>query len=87
MIIFPYIKSKFLSNSLLQNAQCQARMEVFGNPDENVQMINALVEEMQSLDHDVLVVEHNASEVYKMLEPLILSEEVSKHKTAGEKMK
>jgi hypothetical protein len=83
MLVSPYIKSKFLSDSLLQNAQCQARMEVFGNPDDNVQLISALVAEMRSRDHDVLVVEHNACEVYKMLEALILSEEVNKRKTSG----
>jgi len=87
MLISPYMESELLSDSLLQNAQCQERMEVFGNPDDNVMMINALVEEMKSHDHDVLVVEHNACEIYKMFVALILSEEINKCKTAGEKMK
>ena len=57
--------------------------EVFGNPDDNVQLISVLVAEMRSRDHDVLVVEQNDCEVYKMLEALILSEEVNKRKTSG----
>ena len=57
------------------------------DPDDNVQLINALVAEMRSRDHDVMVVEHNACEVYKMLEALVLSEEVNKCKTSGDKIK
>ena len=33
------------------------------------------------------MVEHNASEVYKILEMMILTEEISKHKSAGENLK
>ena len=86
-LISPYIKSKLLSDSLLQNAQCQTRMEIFGNPNDNVQLINTLVAEMRSHYYDVLVVEHNACEVYKMLEALVLLYEVRKRKTECEKVK
>jgi hypothetical protein len=87
IIISPFIKAKFLSDSLLQNAHCQAwLLKVFGNPDDNVQMVNALVAKMQSYNHDLVVVENNASEVYKMLEAMILTEEINKRKSAGEKI-
>jgi len=75
-----------LSSSLLQNARSQTRFHTFGNPDENVMYDHALVEEMKSRGHDILVVEKKSSQLYKMLEAMILAEEIYKRKSVGDKM-
>ena len=85
-LIAPYLKDKFVTTSLLQNARQLARLEVFGNPDDNVQMVKAFLLELKVRNHDVMIVEKSAHEVYKLLERIILTEEVEKRKSAGKKM-
>ena len=72
-ILAHYIKAKFLTRNLISNARCQAHLEVFGNPDDNVQFVHALVEEMKSRGHDVMLVQRNATEVTKMLENMVVT--------------
>jgi hypothetical protein len=72
-ILAHYIKAKFLSRNLIANARNQARLEVFGNPDDNVQLVTALVEEMKSRGHEVLLVLRSATEVTKMLEKMVVT--------------
>jgi hypothetical protein len=83
-ILAHYIKAKFLSRNLIANAKNQARLEVFGNPDDNVQFVHAVVEEMKSRVHDVLLVQRNATEVTKMLEKMVVTEESNKRKGVGD---
>jgi len=66
LLLAPYIKDKFLSASLLQNARTLNRRQIFGYPDDNVQFVHALVTEMQSRNHDVFLVTKNSTEVGKM---------------------
>jgi hypothetical protein len=85
-ILAHYIKAKFLSRNLIANARNQARLEVFGNPDDNVQFVHALVEEMKSRGHGVLLVQRNATEVTKILEKMVVTEERDKRKGVGDLM-
>jgi hypothetical protein len=85
LILAPYIKDKFLTASLLQNARTLTRLQVFGYPDDNVQFVHALVTEMQSRNHDVFLVTQNSTQVGKMLDEMILGEEIANRKTNGKK--
>ena len=46
-----YIKDKFLTNSLLQNAKNQAKIELFGLTHINVQYATALRDQMEAEGH------------------------------------
>ena len=59
----------------------------FCNLYDNVKFVHALVKEMQSRDHGVFLVEKNPTQVCKMLDAMILGEEITKRKSGGEKMK
>ncbi len=51
-----YVKDKFLTPSLLQNARTYARTEGFGDPAINVLFSNGLVEKMKEDGHHIVVV-------------------------------
>jgi hypothetical protein len=70
----------------LQNARTLTRLEIFGYPDDNVMFVNAFVTEMQSRHHDVYLVTKNSTEVGKMLDEMILGEQIALCKTQGKKM-
>ncbi len=46
-VISAYVKEKFITSSLLQNARTIARDEIFGNPATNVFFANSLVKKMK----------------------------------------
>ena len=45
-VISAYVKEKFITSSLLQNARTMARDEIFGDPAPEVYFANGLVEKM-----------------------------------------
>jgi hypothetical protein len=55
-LLADYVKDKFLTPSLLQNARTYARTEVFGDPAINVMFSNGLVEKMKEDGHHIVVV-------------------------------
>jgi hypothetical protein len=67
-----YIKGKFLTNSLLQNARENAKIQIFGLPHVNVQYATALCAEMEAQGHNVLLIEKDAWHVCLMLERIVL---------------
>jgi hypothetical protein len=81
-ILSDYIKVKFLSTSLLQNARTFARTEVFGDPGNNVLFLNGLVQKMKEGGQYVVVVIKERLEVMKMLERVVLSEETERKKSS-----
>jgi hypothetical protein len=85
LLLATYIKDKFLSASLLQNARTLTRLEIFGYPDDNVLFVHALVTEMQSRHHDVYLVTKNSTEVGNMLDEMILGEQIALWKRNGKK--
>ena len=86
IILTPYMKSKFMTNNLLQNARKLAKTKVFGDPNHNVQYAHALCAEMRTQGHDIIHVEKNAKEVRSVLEHLIVTDEAQKQKRNGVKM-
>ena len=67
-----------MSQNLIQNAWAQAKYEVLGNPEENLQFVTALVDEKLQCGHYVLLVQRNAAQVAKMLDRLVVAEESDK---------
>ena len=51
-----YVKEKFMTESLIQNARSFARDEIFGDPKQNVMFSNALVDKIEEGGHDVIMV-------------------------------
>ena len=67
-LLTDYVRPKFLTASLLQNARKLSRDEIFGDPSQNVYYIKGLVNKMEEAGHDVHLVLKNNIEVLKMLE-------------------
>jgi hypothetical protein len=82
-----YVKEKFMTISLIQNARSFARDEIFGDPLQNVMFANGLVDKIEEGGHDVVMVLKERLEVMKMLERVVLSDEMRKQKAQGELMK
>ena len=86
-----YLKVKFLTKSVLQNAREMAKREIFGLPHVNVQYATGLKTEMEAQGHNVLLIERDARYVRLMLERVVLQEEIELQKmnkvnmTANEK--
>ncbi len=51
-----YVKEKFMTSSLMQNAWSFARDEIFGDHLQNVMFSNALVDKIKEGGHDVVMV-------------------------------
>jgi hypothetical protein len=85
-LIAAYVKEKFMSPSLLQNARTFAREIIFGDPSANVFFANALVDKMKDGGHDVVVVTIGRMEVLTMLECVVLSDKMRKNKATKKLM-
>jgi hypothetical protein len=81
-----YVKDIFLTASVLQNTRSDARATVFGNVDKNVQYVDVLVGRLEAAGHDVIVTTHLAKEVRRMLDCIIISEQIKKMKAEGKTM-
>jgi hypothetical protein len=82
-LIAAYVKDKFMTPSLLQNARTFAREIIFGDPSANVFFANALVDKMKDGGHDVMAVTKGCLEVLTMLERVVLSDKMRKNKATG----
>ena len=71
-LVSAYVKDKFITNALLQNARTMARDEIFGDPATNVLFANGLVQKMKELGVDVKVIMKDWQEVLQMLERVVL---------------
>ena len=85
-LLTDYIRPKFLTASLLQNARKLSRDEIFGDPANNVSYMKGLVDKMKEAGHDVNLVLKNNTEVLKMLERVIITDEMRKNKSIGKLM-
>jgi hypothetical protein len=85
-LIAAYVKDKFMTPSLLQNARTFAREIIFGDPSANVFFANALVDKMKDGGHDVMVVTRGCLEVLTMLERVVLSNKMRNNKATGKLM-
>jgi hypothetical protein len=61
-----YVKEKFMTSSLIQNARSFAGDEIFGDPSQNVMFSNALVDKIEEGGHDVIMVLKDRLEVIKI---------------------
>ncbi len=82
-VVSVYVKEKFITSSLLQNAWTMARDEIFGDPATNVFFANGLVEKMKECSIDVKVLMKDWHQVLRMLEHVVLSNYMCKNKAVG----
>jgi hypothetical protein len=82
-LVSAYVKDKFITNALLQNARTMVRDEIFGDPARNVLFANGLVKKMKELGVDVKVIMKDWQEVLRMLEQVVLSDQIRKNKAEG----
>jgi hypothetical protein len=85
-LISAYVKDKFITNSLLQNARTMARDEIFGDPATNVLFANGLVTKMKEFGVDLKVLMKDRQEVLRMLERVVLSDQTRKNKAEAKLM-
>ncbi len=79
-VVFAYVKEKFVTTSLLQNARTMARDEIFGDPATNVFFANGLVKKMKECGVDVKVLMKDQQHILRMLECVVLSDHMRKNK-------
>lgn len=85
-ILLDYIKDKFITASLLQNARTLTKEAIFGDPSINVQYATALKKEMEKQGHSVVLVDMDARTLLKRIAELVVKEEVEKQKMNGVNM-
>jgi hypothetical protein len=81
-LLSTYVKDKFLTVSLLQNARTAAIVHVFGTPTENVPYINMFVDELSTRGHDTKAEMKSAKEVHQLIKVRRLSVVVPQRVTA-----
>jgi hypothetical protein len=85
-VVSTYVKEKFITSSLLQNARTMARDEIFGDPATNVFFANGLVKKMKECGVDVKVLMKDWQQVLQMLECVVLSDHMRKNIVEGKLM-
>jgi hypothetical protein len=85
-VVSAYVKEKFITSSLLQNARTMARDEIFGDPATSVFFATGLVEKLKECGVDVKVLMKDRQQVLRMLERVVLSDHMPKNKAEGELM-
>ncbi len=81
-----YVKEKFMTLLLMQNAWSFACDEIFGDPSQNVMFCNAIVDKIKEGGHNVVMVLKDWFEVMTMLERVVLSDKMRKQKAQGKEM-
>jgi hypothetical protein len=85
-VVSAYVKEKFITSSLLQNARTMARDEIFGDPATNIFFANGIVEKIKECGVDVKVLMKDWQQVLRMLECVVLSDCMCKNKAEGKLM-
>jgi hypothetical protein len=85
-VISTYVKEKFITSALWQNARTMARDEISGDPATYLFFANGLVEKMKECGVDVKVLMKDRQQVLRMLECVVLSDHMRKNKAEGKLM-
>ncbi len=80
LVVSAYVKEKFITSFLLQNARTMARDEIFGDPATKVFFANGLVKKMKKCGVDVKILMKDWQQVLWMLECVVLSDHMHKNK-------
>jgi len=86
-LLKPYVNDNFLTDSLFQMTRVSVREIVFGDPNENVQLLNEFYKSLESLGHGDEIITATQREVITKLEEIVLTERLQKAKRHGEKTK
>ncbi len=73
-VVSAYVKEKFITSSLLQNARTMARDKIFGDSATNIFFANGIVKKMKKCGVDVKVLMKDRQQVLRMLEHVVLSD-------------
>jgi hypothetical protein len=82
-VVLAYVKEKFITSSLLQNARTMVRDEIFGDLATNVFFANGIVKKMKECGIDVKVLMKDWKQVLQMLEHFVLSDLICTNKAEG----
>ncbi len=85
-VVSAYVKEKFITSSLLQNARTMARDKIFGDPATNIFFANGLIKKMKECGIDMKVLMKDWQQVLQMLECVVLSDHMHKNKAEGKLM-
>ncbi len=85
-VVLAYVKEKFITSSLLQNAKTMAGDKIFGDPATNAFFANGLVKKMKDCGIDVKLLMKDWQQVLRMLERVVLSDLIHKNKAEGKLM-
>ncbi len=67
---------KFLTNALIQNVRTTVRMEIFGNPDQNLTYLPKLEEVLRDASHDFEIYTKTSDQVKSCLLEVVLQEKM-----------
>ncbi len=84
--MMPYAKDYALTDSVLQEAQDNAKLELFGSAEDNICYARGVANQLRRLDHEVELIFGNQRETLKKATATVLSEEAERRKKAKEIM-
>lgn len=86
LILASYMKSKYMTQNVLQNAKTLTKISVFGDPNVNVQYMTALCTELEDQGHSFKVMEKVHVSLNKFLNALLSRRKQERQKNKGIKM-
>jgi hypothetical protein len=69
-----------LSNNILQEGHDKAKVDLFGNPEENVQYAYTIAKAIEEMGHTVDLIFTNRCKTMKTVNALVLKEEIDRKK-------
>ena len=79
-IMKPYAKEYALTESILQDGRDLAKLELFGDADDNVKYADGVVDQLRALGHEVEVVFNDRRSTLQMVSTTVLYEENMRRK-------
>ena len=83
-LLQPFGYEYAFTDSIIQDAQAKAKLNIFGNPEENVKYANAIAREMKEMGHMVEMLFSKRSKILSKLGHVVLAEEDYCRKYDGE---
>jgi hypothetical protein len=85
-ILKPYFNEYVLSNNVLQEGRDKAKVDLFGDPDENVQYAYAIAKVIEEIGHTVNLIFTDRCNTMKTLNAIVLKEEMDRRKADKQSM-
>ncbi len=85
-ILKPYFNKYETSNNILQEGCDKAKVDLFGNPEENVQYAYAIAMAIEEMGHTVDLIFTDRRKTMKNVNALVLKEEMDRKKAEKQSM-